>query len=286
MIQTWMDAYDERTKAIHGSLFIASTLRYKHSQPNSANIPACRVDKEGNLLLGDAGAWTFEARDLWWAGEDEDYILVGIDAKGVQLRVLANYINHPPFTEAILSEDPHTANMKTFGLSSRTLTKTITYATLMGAGDARISSEAKVSLKEAKEGKEAFFRAVPSLPALIKRLQRELSDTGRITLCDGTPVLVSSPHMVIPYLLQGDESRLMKQALIYLDEELRRNKMSAYCHKVADVHDEWQWRVHKDYVDTFISLSLPCFIRAGESFGYNLPIEGDAKKGRTWGLTH
>lgn len=289
MIKTWMDAYDERTKAIHGSLFLASTLRYKHSGPNSANIPSVRiheVDGHDEPLLGEAGAWTYESRDLWWAGEDEDFTLVGIDAKGVQLRVLANYIDVPAFTENILSEDPHTANMKTFGLPSRRLTKTITYATLMGAGDTRISNEAKVSMAEAKAGKEAFFKAVPSLPGLISRLQEELSKTGRIKLCDGTPILVSSPHMVIPYLLQGDESRLMKQAMIYMDEEIRRNGLSKFVFKVADIHDEHQWRVHASKTEEFISLALPCFIRAGESFGYGIKIEGDAKIGRTWASTH
>jgi DNA polymerase-1 len=46
MIRTWLDAVDEKTHAIHGRLFLASTLRYRHNSPNSANIPAVRQDKE------------------------------------------------------------------------------------------------------------------------------------------------------------------------------------------------------------------------------------------------
>jgi hypothetical protein len=61
MISTWMDAYRPETKAIHGSIFIASTLRYRHSHPNSANIPAVRLKKDENdvdqILYGEEGAY-------------------------------------------------------------------------------------------------------------------------------------------------------------------------------------------------------------------------------------
>jgi DNA polymerase-1 len=90
--------------------------------------------------------------------------------------------------------------------------------------------------------------------------------------------------MVIPYLLQGDESRIMKQAGIYLDEEIRRHKLDA--HKVGDIHDEWQFVVATSSVDKFVELALGVFPRTGNSFEYNVPIEGDAKVGKTWAETH
>jgi DNA polymerase-1 len=284
MINTWLNSYNERTGCIHGNLWLASTLRYRHDNPNSANIPAVRSDKSNGILRGEAGSWTYEARDLWTCGDTHKYSLVGVDAKGIQLRILANYLNDEEFTKAILSEDPHTANQQRLGLSSRALTKTIVYATLMGAGDSRIASEANVPIKEARLAKQKFFEQVPGLPKLIKRLQNELHRTGRITLCDGSRVLVSSDHMVIPYLLQGDESRIMKQAGIYLDEEIRRRKIEAY--KVGDIHDEWQFVVRHESVEEFIELALVVFPRTGASFEYNVPIEGDAKIGKTWAETH
>jgi DNA polymerase-1 len=241
------------------------------------------MDNDG-IRKGETGTWTYETRDLWTCGDADRYSLVGIDAKGIQLRVLAHYLNDKEFSDAILSEDPHTANQKRLGLSSRALTKTITYATLMGAGDGRIASEADVSVREAKSAKQKFFEQVPGLPRLISRLQNEVERSGRITLCDGSKVLVSSPHMVIPYLLQGDESRIMKQASIYLDEEIRRHKIDA--NKVGDIHDEWQFVVLTEQLELFIQLALSVFPRAGESFDYRVPIEGDAKVGKTWAETH
>lgn len=286
MVNTWLEAYNESTGAIHGNLFIASTLRYKHSSPNSANIPAVRLDKEDNILYGEDGAYTYEARDLWDCGDPDEWDLVGIDAKGIQLRILAQYLDNPAFTEAILSEDPHSANQQLLGLPTRALTKTVVYASLMGAGDGRVAITAGVSLAEAKEAKAKFFSSIPTLPRLISDLQAQLARTGRIKLCDGTPIIVPSDHMVIPYLLQGDESRLMKQALVGIDTRVRENRWSSSIGYCANVHDELQVRVKTGLADAFIETALPEFLKAGECFNYKVPIEGNAVKGKTWAQTH
>lgn len=289
MINTWIEAYDDSTGCIHGSLWLANTLRYRHSNPNTANIPAVRLDKDDKPLRQEAGVFTYEARDLWTV-RDPSRVLVGVDAKGIQLRVLANYLNNSKFTEAILSEDPHAANRDSWGFSKdkegRALAKTIVYATLMGAGDARIMSEAKLkSLKEAQEAKRIFFAQVPELPALISRLKTQLERTGRIELCDGSRIMVSSPHMVIPYLLQGDESRIMKKAMIITDLEVRKRKLDVL--KVGDIHDEWQNDVLRIHSAEFADGVCPVAFRSsGEFFQYRLPIECDSKLGMTWAQTH
>jgi DNA polymerase-1 len=284
MINTWLNAYNEKTGAIHGQLWLAGSLRYRHDNPNSANIPAVRVGKSGSPILGEEGSFTYESRDLWTCGDRNKYSLVGVDAKGIQLRVLAHYLGDEEFNKAILSEDPHSYNQHAWGLDTRAKAKTILYAIVMGAGDGRVAQEANISLKEAKATKKQLFDRVPGFPKLINRLQAEQQRTGRIKLCDGTPVIVPKDYRVIPYLLQGDESKLMKQASVYLDELIRKNKIEAY--KCADVHDEWQYRVLNEQLELFVELALSVFPRAGQSFNYTIPIEGDAKVGKTWAETH
>lgn len=289
MIRNWMDAYNEKTGAIHGNLWLAGTLRYRHDNPNSANIPAVRVrenkeTKEKTVLYGEAGSWTYESRDLWTCGRRDVFSLVGVDAKGIQLRILAHYLNDGEFNKAILSEDPHAYNQTAWGLDSRAKAKTILYAIVMGAGDGRVASEANISLKEAKATKKQLFDRVPGFPKLIGRLQNEWKRKGRITLCDGTPVIVPQDYRVIPYLLQGDESRIMRLASIYLDREIRRQKIEA--HKVGDIHDEWQWVVGVSDVERFCQTALEVFPQAGREFNYTIPIEGDVKVGKTWAETH
>lgn len=301
MINTWLNAYDEKTHAIHGRLFIASTLRYRHSGPNSANIPAVRdrkVDGKDVILYGEEGAWTYECRDLWWAGEDEGWSLVGIDGTGIQNRILVNYLIKTIGEEAVadfkalsLSGDIHKHNIEVLGLANKAAAKKAYYTLMMGGGGGRLAADQMqfgtfLSEKEGVVLKNKIIDNIPGFHDLIKELKKELNQTGRIKLCDGTPIIVPSPHMVIPYLLQGDESRIMKKAMILVDEEIRRHKIQDHVRKVADIHDEQQYRVKKEVVDEFIALALPCFKRVGESFNYNVPIAAEAKVGPTWACTH
>jgi hypothetical protein len=302
MVATWMDAYRPETKAIHGRLFIASTLRYRHSHPNSANIPAVRTAKneagEDEILRGEAGAWTYEARDLWTCGDPDTWSLVGIDGTGIQNRCLIHHLICTvgeeavrPFKDLGLSGDIHKHNIEVLGLANKAAAKKFYYTLMMGGQGKRLAADqaqfgTKMTPEEGTILRDKMIASIPGFGILINKLQKQLENTGRITLCDGTPILVPSPHMVIPYLLQGDESRLMKQAMIYVDEEVRRVGLQNDILKVADIHDEWQFRVRNELVERFITLALPCFPRAGKSFGYKILIEGDAKVGKTWAETH
>jgi DNA polymerase I len=301
MVGTWLDAYNEKTGCIHGRLYIASTLRYRHADPNSANIPAVRLKKDEkgveHVLYGEDGYWTYESRDLFNAGGPE-WSLVGIDGTGIQNRCLIHSLIKTvgeervrEFTELSLRGDIHRYNIEVLGLANKAAAKKFYYTLMMGGAGARLAADQRqfgtvMSAKEGAEKKERLIASMPGFHELIRNLQDELKETGRIRLCDGTPILVSSPHMVIPYLLQGDESRLMKKAMILVDEEIRKRRLQNDILKVADIHDEWQYRVRKECVAEFRNLALPCFPRSGEYFKYNVIIEGDMKVGNTWAETH
>lgn len=298
----WLVAYNEKTGAIHGNLFIAATLRYRHNNPNSANIPAVRLKKDENgneqIQYGEEGLWTYECRDLWTCGNPEEWSLVGLDGTGIQNRCLVHGLIATvgaeivePFKNLSLSGDIHKRNIEVLGLANKAAAKKFYYTLMMGGGGARLAADqaqfgTKLSAREGDKLKKKMIETIPGFYEFIEALKKELRETGRIKLCDETPILVSSEHMVIPYKLQGDESRLMKQAMVYVDQEVRRHGLAEHVLKVADIHDEWQYRVRNPYVDQFIGMALPCFPRAGESFNYNIIIEGDAKVGKTWAQTH
>jgi DNA polymerase-1 len=63
---------------------------------------------------------------------------VGADASGLELRMLAHYMDDADYTNEILTGDIHTANQKAAGLATRDQAKTFIYAFLYGAGDAKI----------------------------------------------------------------------------------------------------------------------------------------------------
>lgn len=297
----WLTAYDQKTGAIHGRLFLASTLRYRHSNPNTANIPAVRLEKDDNgehILFGEEGSWSYECRDLWNCGDPKVWDLVGIDGTGIQNRCLIHGLiktvgpeRVQPFKELALEGDVHKRNIEVLGLVNKAAAKKFYYTLMMGGGGKRLAADqaqfgTKMTAKEGEKKRKMMVDSIPGFGELIAALEDELERTGRIKLCDDTPILVPSPHMVIPYLLQGDESRLMKQAMIYVDEIIRREKWNEYVLKVCDVHDEHQYRAHIDVSSEFAEAALPCFNRAGESFNYLIPIDADFKIGKTWSETH
>lgn len=284
MVNNWLGLRNSETGCIHGQLWLAGTLRYRHDKPNTANIPRIRLGKDKKPALGREGLWTYEARDLWQTRDPKTRKLVGVDATGIQFRILAHYLNDEEFTAIVMGGDIHEYNRSKTGVGNRDQNKTFGYAALLGAGAAKTGEIFGVSATEGGRIKTKWIKTIPGLEALYARLEGELKRTGRITLCDGTKVLVPSPHMVLAYLLQGDESRIMKQAAIYVDEEVRREGLDVL--KVGDIHDEWQNDVLSEQVERFIEICHSSFKRAGVSFSYNLPIECDSKVGLTWAETH
>lgn len=303
MVNTWMEAYNERTGCIHGTLWFANTLRYKHSAPNTANIPAVRIyedpDKDKTRswkglvkeyyhkdpLLQEDGAFTYEARDLWTVRDTVNRRLVGVDAKGIQLRVLAHYLNNPDFTKEVIDGDPHSYNQQIGGFASRAIAKTFIYAFLLGAGDEKVGQIIGGSTRDGKETKERFIGNFPGLKQLLDRLEQQVKGTTRIRLCDGTPIVVQQLHTRLGYLLQGDESRIMKKAMINTWREVNRRKLDVI--KVGDIHDEWQNDTLLAHVEEFTQDICPrAFADAGKFFNYNVPIDCDSKVGLTWASTH
>lgn len=285
MLNTWMDNYNDKTGRIHGNLWLANTLRYRHSNPNTANIPAVRLSKDGRPLRGEEGAYTYEARDLWTCSDPVNRSLVGVDAKGIQLRVLAHHLNNPEFMEAVVNGDPHTYNQKIGGIRDRPTAKTFIYAFLLGAGDAKIGEIVGGTAQDGRKLKRRFIGNFPGLERLLIDLERQVERTGRIVLCDGTPILVRQNHTRLGYLLQGDENRIMKQAAVYIRQMCVRDKLDSF--KVGDIHDEHQYDTLNEHVDPLRSNVLPrAFRAAGERFAYRLPIDCDSKVGKTWAETH
>lgn len=82
-----------------------------------------------------------EMRELWISSPG--YVLVGVDAKALELRLLAHYVakyDGGAWAKEVLSGDPHTANQHAMGLWSRDTAKRIIYAYPYGAGDSKLGS--------------------------------------------------------------------------------------------------------------------------------------------------
>lgn len=279
MVNTWLENWNDKDSCIHGRLFTADTLRFRHQAPNTANIPAVRVDKEGNVLRDESGYFTYEARDLWCARPGR--VLVGTDAAGLELRMLANYLNRPDFTEQVVNGDPHQFNADLVGVT-RPNAKTLIYAAMYGAGAPKIAATLKVSVREGARIRTMFLERL-GIQDLMESCQHE-QKTGRVWLVDGAGVVCPSPHAALNYKLQGGGARVMALGSIFLEGHIRRGGLDSL--KVGDIHDEWQYDLNPRDAAEHARLSVQSIREAGEELNLNVPLDGTTKEGRTWAETH
>ena len=284
MLNTWLEEYNEDTGCIHGQLWVASTLRWRHDHPNTANIPAVRFRKEGDEelpLFGRDGYYTYEARSLW-VPRQSGRVLVGTDAASLEYRMLAHHVNNPELIKVVLERDVHQFTADMAGVS-RPGGKTLNFAIIYGAGDAKAGSIVGGKAKEGKALKEKLFANIPGLGEAIEEAKMEFK-RGRISLVDGSKIICPFEHASFNYKLQGGGSRVMFQASIFLEGHIRRKGLDSL--KVGDIHDEWQYDVAKKDAEEHARLAEQAIKEAGEELNMNIPMAGKSVIGNNWAETH
>lgn len=218
------------------------------------------------------------------------YVIVGYDGAGLELRMLAHYINDPDFTREVVDGDIHTKNQLAAGLPTRDDAKTFIYAFIYGAGDAKIGSIVGGTSKDGARLRQAFLEANPKLAALIDNVKREAA-SGHLIGIDGRKLLMRRnedgevmAHKALNTLLQAAGAIVMKYAMVWLDDAVKEAGLRAW--KILDIHDEGQWECHPEDVDKLKTLMSQCVRKAGEHLGLNCPLASDAVAGATWAETH
>ena len=270
-VESWIEAADDDTDRVHGQVNTngAVTGRMTHSKPNVAQVPASRAP------------YGVECRSCWTV--PTGHKLVGFDASGLELRMLAHYMNDEEYTNEVINGDIHTANQKLAGLESRDQAKTFIYALLYGAGDAKLGSVAGGSRKTGEGLKKRFMSNLPAFADLKARVAREASQ-GWIRGLDGRRLTIRSEHAALNTLLQSAGAIVMKQALITLDNY---GILWGLDYKiVGNIHDEVQSEVKTKDAEKFGRLAVSCLEAAGLHFNLNCKLAGEYKIGTTWSETH
>lgn len=270
-IESWIDAVHKDGR-VHGRVITngAVTGRMTHQSPNMAQVP------------NSGSPYGEDCRELWTV--DKGNRLVGIDASGLELRMLAHYMNDETYTNEVVSGDIHTANQKAAGLETRNQAKTFIYAFLYGAGASKIG---KITGGGAKEGEKlihSFLSNTPKLRELREKVGRIVSQRGMLPGLDGRKLHVRSQHAALNTLLQGAGAIVMKQALILLDKDLKNRKINYKF--VANVHDEWQIEVEESRAEETGQLGVKAIEEAGKLLYMRCPLTGEYKVGNNWKETH
>ena len=269
-VQSWLDAVQDDGR-VHGYVNAngAVTGRMTHSSPNMGQVPA---------VYSPYGR---ECRDVWTV--PEGYKLVGMDASGLELRMLAHYMNDEGYTNEILTGDIHTTNQLAAGLETRDQAKTFIYAFLYGAGDAKIGSIVGGTAKNGNRLKEEFLGNTPALGRLRERVG-VAAGRGYVLGLDRRRIAIRSSHAALNSLLQSAGAIIMKKALCLLDEYA--TLWGIDYHIIGNIHDEIQTEVREKDAEVFGRLATSCVEAAGLFYKLNCPLAGDYKVGNSWADTH
>lgn len=231
----WLKLVDDNDR-VHGSVNPngAITGRMSHFAPNLA-----QVDKKDLRM-----------RAVWIA--DDEYLLVGVDADGLELRLLGHFLapyDNGAFIQSILSgnkadgTDPHSINLRLLKAFDRDRgPKRFIYAMIYGAGNEKLgkiliqdavdtgnyspnaaphlfkrSKSGKVIKRKAmevgKEGRVALEKGIVGLEHLLKKVKTKHREQGWIRGLDGRRIFTRSEHSALNTLLQGAGAIVMKRAL-------------------------------------------------------------------------
>lgn len=262
----------------------AGTHRMTHNGPNLANIPAVLESKEtGKALKGFDGRYGWDSRNCFTVSDPEKYSLVGTDASGLELRMLAHFMGDPEYVKAVLG-DPHTVNQKAAGLDTRAQAKTFIYGFLYGAGAAKLGTIVGGSYKEGQELKERFLAKTPALKRLIDKVEREAREKGYVRGLDGRVIFVRSSHAALNTLLQGNGAIVCKYWLIYMMKGIQKYGLDVKL--VASVHDEYQRESYKDHIELLKKIDKAAMKKTQEVLKVTCPLDCESKEGLSWAMTH
>jgi len=275
--QAWLKL--QKNGVIHGSVNTngAVTGRCTHSNPNVAQVPSVRAE------------YGTECRELFKARHG--YKLVGCDASGLELRMLAHYMafyDGGQYAKIVTEGDVHTVNQQAAGLETRDQAKTMIYALLYGAGDQKMGQIIGGGAAEGQKLKRKFFSSLPALARLQQDVQRKVKNGGELKGLDGRILPIRSSHAALNMLLQSAGAVVMKVALVQLFHKLNQLRWQhgrEYAF-VANIHDEFQAEVLPDKAEAFGHLAVESIAHAGQQLKMNVRLDGEFKIGNNWAETH
>jgi len=275
-IESWLEVVGNDGR-VHGRVITngAVTGRMTHMKPNMAQIP------------NSGSPYGPECRQCWTV--EEGNVLVGCDASGLELRMLAHYMKDEAYVKTVtegnskMGTDVHTVNQKAAGLQTRDQAKTFIYAFLYGAGPAKIGSIVGGSSTAGQKLINAFLKGTPSLQRLRDKVSAYASK-GYVPGLDGRKIWVRSEHAALNSLLQGAGAIVMKKALVILNDKIKANQWDVKF--VANVHDEFQFECSTDIADEVGKAAVQSIVEAGVAYNLRCPLDGEYKVGKNWRETH
>lgn len=218
-------------------IFAIGTNTFRCRHKNVVNIPS-------------RGLFGKEMRQLFVA--KKGYYLVGCDASGIELRMLAEYMGDKDYIKVLLEGDIHSHHQHKAGLESRDHSKKFIYSWIYGSGVPNLALSLGISTKKMKKIIDNFLRSFPKLDELINAVKKSAVDVGYLVAPDARWGRVRKSnrkvkeHTALNVLLQMVGSLVVKYATIITRDQMRAEGLDTRF--VAHVHDEFGFEVPKSEV--------------------------------------
>lgn len=280
----WLKQVTREGRIHHSCSLATNTGRNAHRNPNLGQVssdPRCRA------LFGPG----------------DGFVEVGADASGLELRMLGHYLaffDAGRFADIVVNGDIHQINAdattQELGVEiTRKAVKTITYAFLYGAGDEKLGRTVDPLLKGRKAAalgkkvRSAFVKAIPGLGPLLESVKARSKDDTLKALDGRILYLQGKQHAALNYLLQSAGAIVCKNWVVTSWANLDAAGMlgdAPQVYPLGFIHDEIQYAVKPDQVETVERILTNSIVEVGESFKLNVPLAAEAKHGNSWADCH
>lgn len=232
----------------------------------------------------------------------EGWGLVGCDASGLELRILAHYLSFwddGAYAQVVLQGDVHTYNQKAMGLNERDTAKTAIYGLIYGAGNEKLGNIVMKDLGQVTNSSQkqmylggqvrsAIQNELTGYKELMDTLAETIKRRSYLTGIDGRPLFPRNDYSALNLLIQSAGASVMKKAL---NNFMRKTKFLKLKHGVdfglcANVHDEVQIEAPKKNLDKLGKMFQDSIIAVTHQFDLKCSMDGEYKEGTSWAETH
>jgi DNA polymerase I-like protein with 3'-5' exonuclease and polymerase domains len=268
---------------IHGRVVIngAMTGRATHSNPNLAQIPSVRK------FMGK------ECRQLFYA--PDGYSIVGADASGLELRMLAHYLypyDNGAYAKVILEGDVHVHNQTAAKLETRDDAKTFIYSFIYGCGPQKTGEQVHPTMSEFEQKvlgrniQQSFTNSIVGFRELRQAVANAYKSKGILKGIDGRILKPRGEHSALNTLLQGAGAVVCKYWIAKTWQLINKYDYCDIVKPALWVHDEQQLIVKHGYEEKIGEVMLEAIELTGKELKINIPLAGEYKTGKTWYDTH
>lgn len=223
--------------------FVAATGRLSCQDPNLQNIPT-RSEMGKNIREA------FRPEKTGWCFLAADY-------SQIELRLLAHFSEDPHLIQAFQKgEDIHSHTAASiFGVPLDSVTydmryraKAVNFGVIYGQQAFGLARELNIDFKEAKAFIERYFDTFPRVKEYLEDCKERARKEGKAVTYTGreraipeinsknAQIRAAAERLAVNTPLQGGAADLIKQAMISIDQQLKKERLLGYM--ILQIHDE------------------------------------------------